>query len=77
MFAPTSGQPETHEAPEGDGLTFDHVKDFLDCMGTRRRPNGDVLHGNRSAQSSHLGNLAYLEQRRIEFDPQREQIIWD
>ena len=38
-------------------------------------PNGDVLIGHRSAQASHLGNLAYLEKRRINFDPVREQIF--
>jgi predicted dehydrogenase len=60
---------------EGPDMTFDHVSNFLECMRTRRRPNGDVLIGHRSAQASHLGNLAYLEKRRIDFDPQREEIL--
>jgi hypothetical protein len=34
-----------------------------------------VLIGHRSAQASHLGNIAYLEKRRIAFDPIREQIL--
>jgi hypothetical protein len=38
-------------------------------------PNGDVLIGHRSAQASHLANIAYLEKRRIEFDQVREVIL--
>jgi predicted dehydrogenase len=59
---------------EGD-MDLDHVNDFLECMKTRRLPNGDVLMGHRSAQASHLGNLAYVQKRRIDFDPLREEIL--
>lgn len=55
--------------------TIDHVENFLDCMRTRKLPNGDVYIGHRSAQASHLGNVAYLEKRRINFDPDREEIL--
>jgi len=57
------------------GLEQDHVSNFLECMRTRRLPNGDVLIGHRSAQASHLGNIAYVQRRRIDFDPQREEIL--
>jgi predicted dehydrogenase len=56
-------------------LTEYHVENFLECMRTRKLPNGDVYIGHRSAQASHLGNVAYLEKRRIKFDPAREQIL--
>lgn len=55
-------------------LTIDHVENFLDCVRTRKRPNGDVYIGHRSAQASHLGNIAYLQKRRLRFDPVREEI---
>ncbi len=58
-----------------DSLTQDHVNNFLECMRSRSRPNGDVLIGHRSAQASHLGNLAYEQRRRIDFDTQREEIL--
>jgi hypothetical protein len=38
-------------------------------------PNCDVLAGARSAQASHLGNLSYVQKRRIDFDPVREEIL--
>jgi predicted dehydrogenase len=59
----------------GDGMTFSHVKNFLECVRTRQRPNGDVLIGHRSAQASHLGNIAYVQKRRLDFDPEREEIL--
>ena len=55
--------------------TIDHVENFLDCVRTRKRPNGDVYIGHRSAQASHLGNIAYLQKRRLKFDPVREEIL--
>ncbi len=55
--------------------TVEHVQNFLDCMRSRKRPNGDVYIGHRSAQASHLGNIAYVQQRRLKFDAQREEIL--
>jgi predicted dehydrogenase len=64
----------TVNAPEYD-MTLDHVKNFLDCVKTRKQPNGDVYIGHRSAQASHLGNIAYVQKRQLNFDPQREEIL--
>ena len=61
--------------PGPDPLTQAHIDNFLDCVKTRKRPNGDVLIGHRSAQASHLGNISYMQKRRIDFDPVREEIL--
>jgi len=65
------------EVMEGvrDSLTQDHVNNFLDCVKSRAKPNGDVLIGHRSAQASHLGNISYEQKRRIPFDTTREEIL--
>jgi hypothetical protein len=55
--------------------TVEHVRNFLDCVRSRKLPNGDVMIGHRSAQASHLGNIAYVQKRRIKFDPVREEIL--
>jgi Oxidoreductase family, C-terminal alpha/beta domain len=34
-----------------------------------------VLIGHRFAQASHLGNIAYVQKRRLRFDPVREEIL--
>jgi len=56
-------------------LDLDHIQNFLECVKSRKLPNGDVLIGHRSAQASHLGNIAYMQKRRIDFDPVREEIL--
>jgi predicted dehydrogenase len=55
--------------------TIEHVNNFLDCCRSRKLPNGDVWIGHRSAQASHLGNIAYVQKRRLRFDPAREEIL--
>jgi predicted dehydrogenase len=78
------GRFEFHPAEKGaqpvivksDGdQTIHHVNNFVECCRTRKLPNGDVLIGHRSAQASHLGNIAYVQKRRIRFDPLREEIL--
>ena len=56
-------------------MTQDHVDNFIACVKSREKPNGDVWIGHRSAQASHLGNMAYLQKRRLKFDPDREEIL--
>jgi len=55
--------------------TIEHVNNFIECCRTRQLPNGDVYIGHRSAQASHLGVTAYVEKRRIRFDPDREIVL--
>lgn len=55
--------------------TIEHVANFLDCCRSRKLPNGDVQIGHRSAQASHLGNVAYVQKRRLKFDSVREEIL--
>ena len=55
--------------------TVEHVRNFLDCVKSRKTPNGDVYVGHRSAQASHLGNIAWVQKRRIKFDPVEEAIL--
>jgi predicted dehydrogenase len=73
--APSEVVPAEALPGSRDSLTQDHVTNFLECMRSRNRPNGDVLIGHRSAQASHLGNLSYEQKRRIDFDPVREEIL--
>ena len=61
--------------PQGINLDLDHIQNFLECVRSRKLPNGDVQIGHRSAQASHLGNISYMQKRRIDFDPVREEIL--
>lgn len=74
-FTPPGRNTQTVEVKSNHDQTIDHVENFLACVKTRKRPNGDVYIGHRSAQASHLGNIAYEQKRRIDFDPEREEIL--
>lgn len=57
--------------------TAEHLRNWIDCIKTRRRPNADVEIGHRSATLCHLGNIARWTRRRLRWDPQQEQFIDD
>jgi hypothetical protein len=74
-FHPVGRNAQATVVEASTDLDLDHVQNFLECIRTRKLPNGDVLIGHRSAQASHLGNLSYIQKRRIDFDPVREEIL--
>jgi predicted dehydrogenase len=74
-FHPPGRNAQATVVQASSDLDLDHVQNFLECVRTRKLPNGDVLIGHRSAQASHLGNLSYMQKRRIDFDPIREEIL--
>jgi hypothetical protein len=56
------------ETPEDN-----HMRNFLDCVRTRRRPNADVEIGQRSVTVAHLANIARWTGGRLEWDPVAER----
>ena len=74
-FTPAGRGAQPVDVKSFSNLDLDHIKNFLDCVKSRKLPNGDVLIGHRSAQASHLGNISYMQKRRIDFDPVREDIL--
>jgi predicted dehydrogenase len=74
-FTPVGRGAQPVDVKASTNLDEDHVQNFLECVKSRNKPNGDVLIGHRSAQASHLGNISYMQKRRIDFDPVREEIL--
>ncbi len=74
-FHPPGRNAQATVVQAASDLDLDHVQNFLECVRSRKLPNGDVLIGHRSAQASHLGNISYIQKRRIDFDPVREEIL--
>jgi predicted dehydrogenase len=75
--------PETLlDEPLGEGAvrlynSYNHGKDFLDCVRSRKNPICDVEIGCRSVTVCHLGNLAYWNHRRLKWDPAKERFVGD
>lgn len=71
------------DAPEADppeGPTWiarPHIENFFDCMASRQRPNADVEIGHRSVSVCHLIGICREVNRKIVWDPEKEQIVGD
>ena len=53
-------------------LSEHHVRNFLECVRSRKTPNADVELGRLSTTLCHLGNVSHHLKRAVEFDPQAE-----
>jgi predicted dehydrogenase len=74
VFTPAEkgAQPIEQRIP-GD-ITADHVRNFLDCVKSRKLPNGDVGLASISILPPLLAVQSYVEKRRIKFDPIRLEV---
>ena len=54
-----------------DGIPS-HVRNFLDCLRTRKRPVADIEIAHRSTNTCHLGNIAYKVGRKLVWDNETE-----
>jgi len=55
----------------------DHVRNFLDCVKSRREPVAPAEVGHRSATVCHLGNVAVRLGRNVKWDPAKETFPGD
>ncbi|HOE12687.1 MAG TPA: Gfo/Idh/MocA family oxidoreductase [bacterium] len=67
-------QPEKSDTSDQH---FPHVKNFLECMRTRKRTISDVEITHRSTSTPHLGNISLHVGHKIEWDGENEKIIGD
>jgi predicted dehydrogenase len=75
QFQDSAPRMEAAEVKSTDGdLTVQHLRNFLDCVKSRREPTGDVEIGHRSTTFAHLGNIALATKSRIEWDAGKERI---
>lgn len=63
----------------GDSRGMDtlHVRNFLDCVKSRKRPNADVEDGHLTATMCHLGNIATRLGRSLKWDCDKEVFVGD
>lgn len=63
--------------PRVDASHFDHVRNFVECMASRKLPISDVEIGHRSTSAPHLGNIALHTGRTLKWDGRNETISGD
>jgi predicted dehydrogenase len=54
-----------------------HVRNFLDCVRSRKEPLADLESGHRVATVCHLANISLRLGRRVRWDATREEIVDD
>jgi predicted dehydrogenase len=54
-----------------------HVRNFLDCMKSRKQPVLNLEAGHHVSTLAHLGNIAYRTGRKIVWDGATEKIVGD
>ncbi|MFO0957616.1 MAG: Gfo/Idh/MocA family oxidoreductase [Isosphaeraceae bacterium] len=62
---------------KGDDGQTPHVRDFLDCLKSRKRPICDIEVAHDSTNTCHLGNIAYKLGRTLHWDQATESFIND
>jgi hypothetical protein len=69
----------TPMAPDEINLynSFDHKRNFLDCIRSRKEPIASVEIAHRSASACILGYLAMKLQRKLYWNPEKEQFVND
>ena len=58
-------------------LLASHVRNFLDCVKSRRPPAADVEAGHRTATACHLANISLRLGRKVRWDGDKEEIVGD
>ena len=77
-FLNDAPEPAVREKWEGPGwIARPHIKNWLDCIKTRERPNADVEIGHRSVTVCHLTNIAREIGRPLHWDPKSENFVND
>lgn len=69
--------PVPRQPAGNEDYHFLHVKNFVDCMKSRKLPISDVEVGHNSMIACHLGNIAYRLGRQIRWDAEKEKIVGD
>jgi len=54
-----------------------HISNFLDCIRTRKQPNGDIEGGHLSTLLCQYANIAYRTGRKLHIDPKTEGFVDD
>jgi predicted dehydrogenase len=76
-----SATPWTEAVRDDTGDEYDqfrrHVRDFLDCVKSRRTPMSDLESSHQVVTACHLANLSLRLGRKLRWDPARETIVDD
>ena len=65
QYWPEKTNRSNGQAMQGKTPDVDHMKNWIDCVRSRRRPNAPVELGYASAIAVHMANLSYKKKQRV------------
>ena len=63
--------------PQGPKESIPHIENFFQCMRTRKPTRADPETGHRATTLCHLVNICRTVQRKLQWDPKKEQFVGD
>jgi predicted dehydrogenase len=83
VSVPDTGPPQfwtkaiVDKSGDGRAQFKQHVRNFLDCVKSRKEPIADLESGHRVATACHLANISLRLGRRLRWDADKETILDD
>jgi predicted dehydrogenase len=59
----------------GDSLTFNHVKNWMECVRSRKTPNAPIEAGYQHSIATIMSNAAYRTGQRVTFDQKTQEVM--
>ncbi len=69
--------PPAADKSEYASVSHEHIRDWVDCMRTRKKPVASAAIGHRSTTICHLINICRELGRRLHWDPVKEEFTGD
>jgi predicted dehydrogenase len=70
-----TGKGSSPDIVDGGDATNDHMRNFFDCVRSRKEPNAPFEIGYKSAIACQMCNLSYRLRRTVHWDPQLMEIV--
>jgi predicted dehydrogenase len=59
----------------GDELTFNHVKNWMECVRSRKQPNAPIEAGYQHSIATIMSNAAYQTGLKVTFDAKKQEVL--
>ena len=59
----------------GDPLNFSHMKNWMECVRSRKQPNAPIEAGYQHSIANIMANAAYRTGLKVTFDEKRQDVL--
>ena len=59
----------------GDDLTFNHIKNWMECVRSRKQPNAPIEAGYQHSIATIMSNAAYRTGEKVTFDEKTQEVL--